>query len=198
MVPIQDIFDNMTGYFSTPPNLPSRLEIENWKDEMEKVMQVGSSADTRCSDPISAEFANTRSTQVSTSYKIQSSQSSIMTPSLPQEGPDTTASEVTPLLAASKAGPAIQPNEETTIQCEGPSPNGSVKGDDDIDEKPLPEVQIFLLCFAGMTAQIALFGLFPFINKMIKETGNLNEVDVGFYSGFIVSLDSVTSSYVYG
>ena len=39
-----------------------------------------------------------------------------------------------------------------------------------------------------MIEPIAFFGIFPFINKMIKETGNMKEADVGFYSGFIVRI----------
>jgi len=55
------------------------------------------------------------------------------------------------------------------------------------DEKPLPMKQILLLCYARMIEPIAFFGIFPFVNKMIQETGNLAEADVGFYSGLIVS-----------
>ncbi len=55
------------------------------------------------------------------------------------------------------------------------------------DEKPLPMKQILLLCYARMIEPIAFFGIFPFVNKMIQETGNLEEADVGFYSGLIVS-----------
>ncbi len=47
--------------------------------------------------------------------------------------------------------------------------------------------QILLLCYARMIEPIAFFGIFPFVNKMIQETGNLEEADVGFYSGLIVS-----------
>lgn len=37
-----------------------------------------------------------------------------------------------------------------------------------------------------MIEPIAFFGIFPFINKMIEEMG-VEEADVGFYSGLIVS-----------
>ena len=100
-----------------------------------------------------------------------------------RKGFDATVSEATPLLAASDAGTVIQSNEETIFQQRRAS-NGSIKGD---DEKQLPRTQIFLLCFARMIEGLAFFGIFPFINKMIKETGDLDEADVGFYSGLIVS-----------
>jgi hypothetical protein len=100
-----------------------------------------------------------------------------------RKGFEVTASEATPLLAASEAGPIIQSHEETILQNRKTS-NGLIKGD---EEKPLPTTQIFLLCFARMIEGLAFFGIFPFINKMIKETGNLEEADVGFYSGLIVS-----------
>lgn len=106
-----------------------------------------------------------------------------MTSFTPRGASSFTASEVTPLLATSEAGPIIQPNEETAIQHERRSPRGTVEP---ADEKPLPKIQIFLLCYARMIEPIAFFGIFPFINKMIKENGNLEEADVGFYSGLIV------------
>lgn len=59
--------------------------------------------------------------------------------------------------------------------------------DDDEDDRPLPIGQIFLLCYARLVEPIAFFSIFPFINQMIFETGDLEEVDVGFYSGLIVS-----------
>lgn len=53
-------------------------------------------------------------------------------------------------------------------------------------DKPLPIKQILILCYARLVEPIAFFGIFPFINKMIQETGHLDEEDVGFYSGSIV------------
>lgn len=58
----------------------------------------------------------------------------------------------------------------------------------DGDEKPLPRNQIFLLCYARLVEPVAFFSIFPFINKMIWDTGDVEEADVGFYSGLIVSL----------
>ncbi|TVY87934.1 Efflux pump [Lachnellula willkommii] len=60
------------------------------------------------------------------------------------------------------------------------------------ENKPLPKLQIFLLCFARLIEPIAFFGIFPFLPKMIEETGNLDEEDIGFYSGFIESAFSFT------
>lgn len=65
--------------------------------------------------------------------------------------------------------------------------NGGGGGDaGEEEDKPLPKLQIFLLCFARLIEPIAFFGIFPFLPKMIEETGNLDEEDIGFYSGFIV------------
>lgn len=58
--------------------------------------------------------------------------------------------------------------------------------DDENQDRPLPRTQIFLLCYARLVEPIAFFAIFPFINKMIWETGSLEEADVGFYSGLIV------------
>ena len=54
------------------------------------------------------------------------------------------------------------------------------------DEVPLPWGQIFLLCYARLVDPIAYFCIFPFINQMILENGNIEETDVGFWSGLIV------------
>jgi hypothetical protein len=72
------------------------------------------------------------------------------------------------------------------VDEDGANGNGDLV--DDGDEEPLPLGQIALLCFARMVEPIAFFSIFPFINKMIFETGNVRKEDVGFYSGLIVSL----------
>ena len=95
--------------------------------------------------------------------------------------------EATPLLAASKAGPIAQANEEELVS------SASIKNDDD---RPLPKVQILLLCYTRLVEPIAFFSIFPFINQMIWETGHLKEADVGFYSGLIESLFSLTQMLV--
>ncbi|KAG9777011.1 hypothetical protein KCU88_g4624, partial [Aureobasidium melanogenum] len=60
------------------------------------------------------------------------------------------------------------------------------------EDKPLPKDQIFYLCFARIVEPIAFFCIFPFINQMIWETGEVAQTDVGFYSGLIESLFSLT------
>ena len=89
--------------------------------------------------------------------------------------------ETTPLLASSGAGPTAQANEEPLHET---TPNIH-NGED--ENKPLPRGQIFLLCYARLVEPIAFFSIFPFVNKMILETGEMDPADVGFYSGLIVS-----------
>ncbi|KAG8425978.1 hypothetical protein J3459_008577 [Metarhizium acridum] len=62
--------------------------------------------------------------------------------------------------------------------------------------KPLPKVQIALLCYARMMEPIAFFSIFPFIAQMVKRNGNLPDSDVGFYSGLIESIFSATQTVV--
>src|SRR5947208_2082696 len=97
------------------------------------------------------------------------------------------AQETTPLLAASAAGPTAQANEEALVHKTVPK---------DDDDKPLPKAQIFLLCYARLLEPIAFFSIFPFVNQMIWETGHLTAGDVGFYSGLIESLFSLTQMLV--
>jgi hypothetical protein len=91
--------------------------------------------------------------------------------------------ETTPLLN-STVKPPSSIAEETVIHPATESHGNQI--DDDDDDKPLPKVQIFLLCFARLIEPVAFFGVFPFINKMIWENGGIEESDVGFYSGLIV------------
>ncbi|EXJ79300.1 hypothetical protein A1O3_08802 [Capronia epimyces CBS 606.96] len=65
-------------------------------------------------------------------------------------------------------------------------------GHADEDDKPLPKDQIFFLSFARSVEPVAFFCIFPFINQMIWETGEVAKTDVGFYSGLIESLFSLT------
>ncbi|KAK8227246.1 MFS transporter, partial [Phyllosticta capitalensis] len=68
--------------------------------------------------------------------------------------------------------------------------------DDDDDDRPLPTGQLFLVCYARFVEPIAFFCIFPFINKMIMDTGDVKEEDLGFYSGLIESLFSFTQMLV--
>lgn len=89
------------------------------------------------------------------------------------DGPnESAADETTALLAASANLPPARPAEDQLS---------------DTNDKPLPKKQIFFLCYARLVEPIAYFSIFPFINQMIQETGNIDEKDVGFYSGLIVS-----------
>ena len=99
-------------------------------------------------------------------------------------------SENTPLLAADATEPTIQPNTSEPLLQASQQDSATTLNDDDT---PLPRTQIFLLCYARVVEPIAYFSIFPFINKMIQETGNLEEADVGFYSGLIVSHAALTS-----
>lgn len=99
--------------------------------------------------------------------------------------------ENTPLFAAAP----LPIDEESIIQEEingngvfssTRTVNGNRNGDTLEEDKPLPKLQIFLLCFARMVEPIAFFGIFPFIPQMIERTGNVEEADIGFYSGAIV------------
>lgn len=103
--------------------------------------------------------------------------------SLRDDRPGSEADETTALLAVSKADPSIPANEGAIVSETNPS--GASPEDD--EDKPLPRTQIFLLCYARLVEPIAFFSIFPFINQMIWETGGLEEADVGFYSGLIVS-----------
>ncbi|MCJ1402908.1 hypothetical protein MMC11_006129 [Xylographa trunciseda] len=93
----------------------------------------------------------------------------------------TDVDETTALLTVSKADPRTLPDEAALLRETQPN---KPYGEDD-DDKPLPTKQIFLLCYARLVEPIAFFSIFPFINKMIWETGGLDEADVGFYSGLI-------------
>ncbi|MCJ1319789.1 hypothetical protein MMC15_005125 [Xylographa vitiligo] len=101
----------------------------------------------------------------------------------------TDVDETTALLTVSKTDPSTLPDEAALLRS---TRSDGVNGEDDDDNKPLPRGQIFLLCYARLVEPIAFFSIFPFINKMIWETGGLNEADVGFYSGLIESLFSLT------
>ena len=79
--------------------------------------------------------------------------------------------------------------DETTALLAAPADNeaqASIANDNIDEDKPLPRDQIILLCFARFVEPVAFFGVFPFINQMIWETGEVAETDVGFYSGLIV------------
>ncbi|KAI8963137.1 MFS general substrate transporter [Daldinia sp. FL1419] len=102
--------------------------------------------------------------------------------------PDS-ATETTPLLAAS---PVATTSGSGTFAAEGESRRPV----DNPKDKPLPKLQIFLLCHARLVEPIAAFSIFPYVNKMVQENGNLEIEDVGFYGGLIESLFSLTQMTV--
>lgn len=87
--------------------------------------------------------------------------------------------EITPLLADAEEGSIAQADP----------PLSSIYGIPDSDnDKALPKTQIFLLCYARLFETIAFYLIFPFINQMIWEVADVEEANVGFYSGLIVCL----------
>ncbi|KAL7934960.1 major facilitator superfamily domain-containing protein [Trichoderma chlorosporum] len=91
--------------------------------------------------------------------------------------------------------PEPMPSEETPL-ITGKSSSAAEDGAHHKPGKPLPKMQVFLLCFAKAMDPIAFFAIFPFIARMVQRNGNLPESDVGFYSGLIESLYSATQMVV--
>jgi hypothetical protein len=98
--------------------------------------------------------------------------------------------ERAPLLAAIAPAPITEPADIPEIIQEEES---GVVADDDT---PLPKGQIFLLCCTRVVEPIAFFSIFPYINAMIEKVGGVEKEDVGFYSGLIESLFSLTQMCV--
>lgn len=113
-------------------------------------------------------------------------------PARPEPTALTLASEETPLLQANTEVLKTHPGlEESSQQANGHQgidnqSDGAAVTDGDDDDRPLPMLQIILLCYCRVVEPIAFFSIFPYINKMIAETGGVREEDVGFYSGLIV------------
>ncbi|KAK2610750.1 hypothetical protein N8I77_004153 [Diaporthe amygdali] len=109
-----------------------------------------------------------------------------------------TATERTPLLATNDITPTADPavSEATTLQGSGSGTFiGNAASDQDEDnEPPFPKWQILWICFARLVEPMAFFSIFPYINQMAQENGNLDTADVGFYSGLIESLFSLTQA----
>ncbi|KAJ9142174.1 Major facilitator superfamily transporter [Pleurostoma richardsiae] len=109
--------------------------------------------------------------------------------------------EETPLLATTKdllaPAPDVEISESTTLNEQQGQGDGSGNGTSEDDEdKPLPVWQIVWLCYARLVEPMAFFSIFPYINQMAQENGNLPDTDVGFYSGLIESLFSLTQAVV--
>lgn len=102
----------------------------------------------------------------------------------------STTNETTPLLTYVEPQPIAQPDETSTQAVEA----NDVLDED--DNTPLPGFQIFLLCCTRVIEPIAFFSIIPYINFMIEHVGSVDEADVGFYSGLIESLFSLTQMCV--
>ncbi|GKT44542.1 efflux pump azaK [Colletotrichum spaethianum] len=108
------------------------------------------------------------------------------------KGPhDSDATETTPLLIVNDVAPTADPDVAKATTLDDPDQQL-----DDPEDKSLPVWQIFLLCYARLVEPMAFFSIFPFVNQMAQENGNLAEADVGFYSGLIESLFSLTQAIV--
>ncbi|KAF2878495.1 major facilitator superfamily domain-containing protein [Massariosphaeria phaeospora] len=110
------------------------------------------------------------------------------TPSNQYASENIAGDEITPLLAATASGPIAEP---AVPLPRGDDVNGALDVDSE-EDVPLPRKQIFLLCYTRVVEPIAFFSIFPYINTMIERTGGINKEDVGFYSGLIESLFSLT------
>ncbi|KAJ5482372.1 hypothetical protein N7475_001184 [Penicillium sp. IBT 31633x] len=68
--------------------------------------------------------------------------------------------------------------------------------DGTVEEKPLPKLQILLLCYARVVEPLAFFSIFPYVSQMVQDNGNVIDSDIGFYSGLIESMFSLTQAIV--
>ncbi|KAJ5576423.1 hypothetical protein N7535_003349 [Penicillium sp. DV-2018c] len=100
--------------------------------------------------------------------------------------------ETTALLGANQAKYV---DVHTSDNVDNLSTSGS-DGADSINEKPFPTGQILLLCYARTVEPLAFFSIFPYVAQMVQENGNLADEDVGFYSGLIESMFSLTQAIV--
>lgn len=90
------------------------------------------------------------------------------------------------------ASPSRREAEETTPLLSGDQESATPA----TPSKPLPRMQMFLLCYARVMEPIAFFSIFPYIAAMVQRNGRLPKSDVGFYSGLIESLFSITQTFV--
>ncbi|KAI5857466.1 MFS general substrate transporter [Durotheca rogersii] len=108
------------------------------------------------------------------------------------------ASESTPLLAPDDDPDRKVPSSPAFDRAAGQSralPSRALPSKKK-PETPLPRLQILLLCYARLVEPIAFFSIFPYINRMVQENGNVPEANVGFYAGAIESIFSLTQMLV--
>lgn len=105
------------------------------------------------------------------------------------------AAERTPLLrdAGDGSGNGILGGDNTDASAAMASMIVPASADED---RPLPRTQVALLCFARLLEPIAFFSVFPYINQMVQDNGGVASSDVGFYSGLVESLFSLTQALV--
>ncbi|KAJ5736013.1 uncharacterized protein N7483_001138 [Penicillium malachiteum] len=111
-------------------------------------------------------------------------------------GEDIDVNETTSLLKSAKAEPADVrlPGQQYGATTEA---NGDVVSEvDSQDEKPLPLAQILFLCYARAIEPLAFFSIFPYVSQMVQDNGNVPDSDIGFYSGLIESMFSLTQAMV--
>ncbi|KAI2732974.1 hypothetical protein DTO012A8_10103 [Penicillium roqueforti] len=98
--------------------------------------------------------------------------------------------ETTALLGTSKTKYADARTSDTLDSSPGPD------SDSDDEEEPLPKLQILLLCYARVVEPLAFFSIFPYVSQMVQDNGGVADTDVGFYSGLIESMFSLTQAIV--
>ncbi|KAK5788295.1 hypothetical protein VI817_009253 [Penicillium citrinum] len=101
--------------------------------------------------------------------------------------------ETTALLGSGNESNSTGPNSSSPY---GSSPQANDATGDEGDEKPLPVTQVMLLCYARVIEPLAFFSIFPYVSQMVQENGNVSDSDIGFYSGLIESLFSLTQAVV--
>ena len=106
------------------------------------------------------------------------------------------ATEETPLLTGGQLAPDADTEATALLHAESANGHDPAAAAAAKPGKPLPKLQIFLLCYVRMMEPIAFFSIFPFIAEMVQRNGNLPESDLGFYSGLIESIFSLTQTLV--
>jgi hypothetical protein len=104
--------------------------------------------------------------------------------------------ETTPLLNGASSTPTTGIADSSRQHQPYDHTDSESSEQDEAEQVPLPKAQIFLLCYTAIVEPIAFFGIFPYINFMIEKVGNVDEKEVGFYSGLIESLFSATQMCV--
>ncbi|KAJ5494676.1 hypothetical protein N7463_010763 [Penicillium fimorum] len=110
----------------------------------------------------------------------------IQTDRQPVNGRDV--DETTALIGSSKV--RYDDSTDTLVSSSGSA------SDSDEEEKPLPKLQIFLLCYARAVEPLAFFSIFPYVSQMVQDNGDVPDTDIGFYSGLIESMFSLTQAIV--